>query len=209
MRIALVQDWLVEGGEREKLFFALMELFPGAEIFTLVFRPEKFEKEFQGRRVTASLLQRLPFGKSRYPAYLPLFWGLMGGFDLSEFDLIVSSNSFCAKWVRNPKKTLHVCFCRDLLGGLWEESGGASTPGFPAWEVRWFGDYLRRCDLKSNEGVTHFLAESDEMRKRIQRFYGREAEVIPPPLDAKSQFRAQVYFRKLFGINVQEENLQL
>lgn len=200
MNIALVHDWLVEAGENEQLFFALMELFPGAEIFTLVYRPEEFGDRFQGRRVTTSFLQRLPLGKSRYQAYLPLYWGFMGGLDLSEQDLIVSTNSFCAKWIRNPKKVPHVCFCQSLLGGMWEEGETTGTIHFPSWETGFFHDYLRRCDLKSNGGVTHFIAGSEEMKGRIKAVYGREADVIPPPLDAKFQFRAQVYFRKLFGI---------
>jgi hypothetical protein len=206
LRIALVHDWLVEAGEKEKLLFALMELFPGGEIYTLVYRPEKFGDRFGNRKVTASFLQRLPLGKTHPRAYLPLYWGLMGGFDFSDYDLIVSTSSFCAKWLRNPKKILHVCYCQDLLGGAWEGGAGPVLPGFPRWEVKWFGDYLKRCDLKSNAGVTHFLAGTEEIKARIQKTYGREAEIIPFPVDAKFQFRSQIYFRRLFGITTIPDN---
>jgi glycosyltransferase involved in cell wall biosynthesis len=190
MRIALVHDWLtgVRGGE--KVLLALMEIFPGAEIFTLVYRPEKFGDAFQGRRVTASFLQRLPWGKEKYPYYLPFYWGLMGGFDLSPYDLIVSSSSACAKWVRNPKKTLHVCYCHTPMRYIWDlfddyfapaGPGRASAPVRTA--ARIFRPYLQRCDLRSNGGVTHFLANSTEVQGRIGRIYGRESQVIPPPVE--------------------------
>src|SRR5579885_2713787 len=99
MRIALVHDWLTSIRGGEKVLLGLMELFPGADIFTLVYRPEKFGDLFKERKVTTSVLQRLPLGKTRYQYYLPLYWEFMGGFDLSGYDLIVSSSSACAKWV--------------------------------------------------------------------------------------------------------------
>ncbi|HEY5039916.1 MAG TPA: glycosyltransferase [bacterium] len=181
----MVHDWLTGTTGREKVLESLSQLFPGADLFTLVYQPEKVSSVFQKHRVTTSPLQRLPFGKTRYPHFLPLYWNLMGSFDLSGYDLIVSSSSACAKWVRNPKKVPHVCYCHTPLREIWDEAGSLETQesfGAPL-SARFFRSYLQRCDLKSNEGVTRFLTNSNGVKERIARLYGREAEVIPPPLD--------------------------
>ena len=181
----------MRGGE--KVLQSLMELFPDADIFTLVYRPEKFGPMFEGRRVTTSFLQRLPFGKTRYQYYLPLYWELMGGFDLSGYDLIVSSSSACAKWIRNPKKALHVCYCHTPMRYIWDlfdDYFGPSTSPLVRWPAKLFRPYLQRCDLKSNEGVTHFVANSTEVQERIKRLYGRDAEVFHPPVEV-DRFKAK------------------
>ncbi len=186
MRIALVHDWLTGMRGGEKVLLSLMELFPGADIFTLVYQPEKFGNLFEERKVTTSFLQRLPFGKTRYPYYLPFYWELMKGFDLSGYDLIVSSSSACAKWVRNPKKTLHICYCHTPMRYIWdlfEDYFGPHASAPVRWSAKAFRSYLQKCDLKSNEGVTHFLANSTEVQGRIKRIYGRESQVMHPPVE--------------------------
>jgi hypothetical protein len=206
VRIALVHDWLAEMGEPEKFFLRLLELFPGADLFTLVYQPDQVDPVFKNRKITASALQRFPFGKALYPYFIPFYWGLMRGFNLSDYDLVVSSSSACAKWIKTPKKAIHVCYFHGPMANLWDEEKGEAEPFFPPWELKLFRNYLRRCDLKSNEGITHFLTESDDMKALVQRLYGREAEVIPPPWDARFLFRTQVYFRRIFGIATIPDN---
>ena len=188
LRIAIVHDWLTGMRGGEKVLLSLMELFPRADIFTLVYRPEKMDPAFQHRRITTSWLQRLPFGKTHYQYYLPFYWELMGSFDLSAYDLIVSSSSACAKWVRNPKKATHVCYCHSPMRYVWDlfddYFGPAASP-LVRWSAKFFRFYLQTCDLRSNEGVTHFLANSTEVQERIQRIYGRESQVIHPPVDVE------------------------
>lgn len=202
MHIALVHDLLTGMGQEERFLLSLMELFPGADLFTLAYRPERMGPEFERRKIVTTTLQSLPFGKAHLGTFTPLYWGLMGGFDLSDYDLIVSSHSACAKWVRNPKKAMHVCYFHKPMDHLW--NGEGTGPGRTATGL--FREYLRGRDLRSNEGVTHFLTGSEEMKVRIKELYGREAEVIAPPLDAKFQFRIQVYFRRLFGISTIPDN---
>jgi glycosyltransferase involved in cell wall biosynthesis len=111
---------------------------------------------------------------------------LTGGFDLSGYDLIVSSSSACAKWVRNPKKAMHVCYCHTPMRYIWDlfdDYFGPSAFGPVRWFAKLFRPYLQWCDLKSNKGVTHFLANSTEVQNRIKRIYNRESEVIHPPVD--------------------------
>jgi glycosyltransferase involved in cell wall biosynthesis len=193
MRIAIVHDWMTGMRGGEKVLLSLLELFPGADIFTLVYRPDQMDKIFKNRKVTTSALQHLPFGKTKYQYYLPLYWELTGGFDLSSYDLIVSSSSACAKWVRNPKKAMHVCYCHTPMRYIWDlfdDYFGPSTFAPVRWLAKLFRPYLQWCDLKSNEGVTHFLANSTEVQSRIKRIYGRESEVIHPPVDV-NQFRVK------------------
>ncbi len=193
MKIAIVHDWMTGMRGGEKVLLALLELFPQADLFTLVYRPEKMDPIFLKRRVTTSFLQKIPFGKSRYQYFLPLFWELMGGFDLSDYDLIVSSSSACAKWVRNPKKALHVCYCHTPMRYIWDlfdDYFGKEAKAPIRWAAGAFRPYLQRCDLRSNEGVTKFLANSNEVKGRIERIYGREAEVLHPPVDVE-RFRAK------------------
>ncbi len=186
MRVALVHDWLTGMRGGEKVLQALMELFPEAHLFTLVFLPEKVSPVFQSQRVTVSPLQRLPFGRSHYRYYLPLYYEFMKGFDFSEYDLIISSSSACAKWIQNPKKRLHICYCHTPMRYIWdgfEEYFGSNASLPVRWMARAFREYLQRCDLKSNEGVSYFIANSSEVRHRIQRLYHREATVIHPPVE--------------------------
>jgi len=120
LKIAIVHDWMTGMRGGEKVLLSLLELFPAADLFTLVYNPNKMDPLFRKRRVTTSLLQRIPLGRSHYQYFLPLYWGLMGGFDMREYDLIVSSSSACAKWVRNPKKVMHVCYCHTPIRYIWD-----------------------------------------------------------------------------------------
>jgi glycosyltransferase involved in cell wall biosynthesis len=174
----------MRGGE--KVLMALLELFPDADLFTLVYDPEKMDPAIQNRKITTSYLQRLPYAKTRYQYYLPLFWEFTKGFDLSGYDLIVSSSSACAKWVRNPDNKLHVCYCHTPMRYIWDQFNDYFGSGFNPLvraAARICRPYLQWCDLKSNEGVTHFIANSTEVQGRIKRIYGRESEVIHPPVD--------------------------
>ena len=188
MRVAIVHDWMTGMRGGEKVLLSLLELFPDADIFTLVYSPDRMDPVFKNSKITTSPLQHLPCGKTKYQYYLPLYWGLISGFDLSGYDLIISSSSACAKWVRNPKNVIHVCYCHTPMRYIWDlfdDYFGPST----FWPIRWFArlfrPYLQWCDLKSNQGVTRFLANSTEVQSRIKRIYGRESDVVHPPVDVE------------------------
>ncbi len=186
MRIAIVHDWMTGMRGGEKVLLSLLELFPGADIFTLVYIPERMDPVVKKQKITTSALQHLPFGKTKYQYYLPLFWGLTAGLNVSDYDLIVSSSSACAKWVRNPKNAIHVCYCHTPMRYIWDlfdDYFGPSAAAPVRWFAKLFRPYLQWCDLRSNKGVTHFLANSTEVQNRIKRIYGRESEVLHPPVD--------------------------
>jgi len=205
MKIAIVHDWMTGMGEREQVLLSFSELFKDADLFTLMYHPASMDPSFRDRRVTSSTLQGLHWGRTGYKRFLPFYWELMGGFDLSSYDLILSSSFGVAKWVRNPKGALHVCYCHTPMKWLWDQDDQGL--GFPG--AKFFRPYLRRCDLKSNDWVTHFVAPSKGIQGRIKALYGRDSEVFALPGEAgkaKFEFMMQVYFRKLHGFKTLSGN---
>lgn len=189
MRIALVHDWLVEIGDREKVFLALAELFPGADIFTLVYDRDLFDPHLGSRKIKVSALQSVPGAKKHYRAYFPFYWELIGRLDLSEYDLVVSSSAVCAKWVRTSKTAMHVCYCHAPFRAAWN----LPDPIFDAFWFspsrrpgRFFSGYLKWCDQTSNPGVKHFMASSVNIQTKIKGLYGRDSDVFFPPIETEN-----------------------
>ena len=190
-RVALVHDWLtgMRGGERCLEVFA--ELFPDADLYTLLHVPGSVSPTIERRRIVTSFIQRLPQAERRYRHYLPLFPAAVRAFDLRGYDLVLSSSHAVAKGVRVPAGALHVCYCFTPMRYVWDlyddyfgpRSSLAARlvmPPVAAW--------LRRWDRRTAAGVHHFVAISRFVADRIRRAYGREADVIYPPVDV-SRFR--------------------
>lgn len=191
LRVALVHDWLtgMRGGERCLEVFC--ELFPTADLYTLLHRPGSLTPVIENRRIVTSFIQRLPQAERRYRHYLPLFPAAVRAFDLSGYDLVLSSSHAVAKSARAPAGALHVCYCFtpmryvwDLYGDYFGPRAGTAArlvmPPVAAW--------LRRWDRRTAAGVHHFVAISRFVADRIRRAYGRDADVIYPPVDV-SRFR--------------------
>ena len=186
MKVALVHDWLtgMRGGER--CLEAFCELFPEADLFTLLHVPGSVSPAIEQRRVVTSFVQRLPGAFTRYRSYLPLFPAAVNSFDLREYDLILSSSHAVAKSVRVPPRALHVCYCFtpmryvwDLYGEYFGESAGALTRAV----MPPVAALMRRWDRRTAARVHHFVAISRFVADRIRRAYGRVADVIYPPVD--------------------------
>lgn len=185
VRTAIVHHWLVtmRGGERS--VEAILELFPHAEVFTLVSSPDRLSSAFRGREIHTSFLQRLPRATRWYPYYLPLFPKATEGLDLSGFELVISSDSATMKGVRTDPGCAHVCYCHTPMRYVWSGYdtyrrsagllGRLAFPRLAAW--------LRRWDYQAAQRVTRFVANSRNVRERIRRSYGRESAVIYPPVD--------------------------
>jgi glycosyltransferase involved in cell wall biosynthesis len=186
MRVALVHDWLtgMRGGERCLEVFG--ELFPEADLFTLLHVPGSVAASIEQRRIVTSFIQRLPRARGAYRYYLPLFPAAIDRFDLRGYDLILSSSHAVAKSVRVPPGALHVCYCFTPMRYVWDlygdyfgqRAGGLSRTLMPAVAA-----WLRRWDRRTAARVHHFVAISDFVADRIQRAYGRSADVIYPPVD--------------------------
>lgn len=178
MKVAFVHDWIVSQGGSEKVLKNLLELYPGP-IFTLFTGKDH---PFKGRILRTSFLQRLPGIEKNYRNLLPLFPLALKSFNLSSFDLILSSSHCVAKSVPIRSGQKHICYCHTPMRYAWQPSIAGM-----GWTKKGIASpllaLLRRFDRKTSERVDHFIANSTHVANRIQKFYGRRAEVIHPPVD--------------------------
>lgn len=182
-RVALVHEWLVGWGGSESVLASLASVFPDAPIYTLVHHPDaRVRATFQGRDIRTTFLQAMPFGARFYRHTLPLMPRAWASLDLQDFDLVISSSHSLCKGVRVRNDALHICYCHSPPRYLWDlndayRRGAAALLAGPL--LRW----LRRKDLEGARRVDRFIANSQYVAERIQRTYGRSAQVIHPPVD--------------------------
>jgi glycosyltransferase involved in cell wall biosynthesis len=189
MKIALIQDWLTEQGGAEKVFATLYELYPDADVYTLVYNDAVLEKlNIPGHKVTASFIQKLPFAGKKYRNYLPLFTKAIESFDLSGYDLIISSSSCVAKGVLTSANQTHICYCHSPVRYGWDlyfqylASAGLNRMNPKAWYVKSVLHKLRIWDIVSSNRVDYFISNSNYIKQRIFKTYGRDAVTIYPPV---------------------------
>lgn len=185
--VALIHDWLtgMRGGER--CLESFCELFPRADIFTLLHVPGSVSKTIEERRIRTSVIQTLPCAATRYRYYLPLFPWAIEQFTLDGYDLILSSSHCVAKGIKPPPQALHIAYLFTPMRYIWDmqdayvasgRMGPVSRLILPAIAER-----LRRWDVAVNARVDHFIAISYYVADRIRRHYGRGAVVIYPPVE--------------------------
>jgi glycosyltransferase involved in cell wall biosynthesis len=181
-KVAIIHDWMNGFRGGEQVLDALVEIFPQAEIFTLFYTPGTLNARIENRPIHVSFLNKLPGAKRFYRYYLPLFPMAIERFDLSQFDLVISSSHCVAKGVIPHPKALHLCYCHTPMRYSWDRYqdyfGHSKVEPllFP------FIHYLRIWDVSASHRVDHFIANSNWVRRRIERFYRRDADVIYPPL---------------------------
>lgn len=195
MKTALLHYWLTNLRGGEKVLLALREMFPAADVFT-----HAISAELRGRfpgKVTESFIASLPLGRRLPQGYLPLMPLANRRFRLDGYDLILSSESGPVKGIRKPKDARHVCYCHTPMRYVWDMYGDyyarAGFGGKLAMKV--WTPYLRAADLKSAESVDAFVANSAFVAARIRRIYGRDATVVPPPVDVEFFSAAVPYDR--------------
>jgi len=187
-RVALVHDWLtgMRGGER--VLEAMCEMYPRADIFTLVHRKGSVSPTIERHRIRTSLVQYLPRATTKYPNYLPLFPFAIEQLSLDGYDLVISSSSCAAKSVVVPGGAVHVCYCHSPMRYAWDQFEayfGAARVGHltSRWLYRPVLSRLARWDASTAGRVNRFLANSAHVAGRIRRYYNREATVVHPPVD--------------------------
>lgn len=187
MKIALVHDWLTGMRGGEKVLAELTSLFPSADIFTLLWNRGSVAPAIEARVRGVSFLQRAPFARSAYRYYLPLFPAAIRSFDLSDYDVVISSSHAFAKSVRVPSHAVHVSYVHTPMRYLWDQRDDYFRFGRGRrWKRVALGvisPWLRRFDRATASGVHFFAANSDAVRDRIRKIYGRDARVIYPPVD--------------------------
>ncbi|MCK4414589.1 MAG: glycosyltransferase [Candidatus Eisenbacteria sp.] len=177
----------MRGGEKCLEVFA--EMFPDAPIYTLVHQPGSVSAAIERHPIHTSFIQRAPWGRTRYQRYLPLFPFAIEGFDLRGYDLVLSSSHAVAKGVVVHPGTRHVCYCHTPMRYVWvayEDYFGGGRYRFPAsWAIAWAATRLRTWDVVSAARVDDFIANSANVARRIRRYYGRGAAVVPPWVDTE------------------------
>lgn len=189
MRVALVHDWLDTWRGGENVLAEMVAVFPAADVFALVdFLPDHARTSLRGRRARTSFLQHLPFSRKHFRLFLPLMPRAIESLDVPGYDLVISSSHAVAKGVLTTTDQLHICYCHSPMRYAWDlreeylaQSGlGAGLKGMI---VRRMLNRLRDWDRMSAARVQCFVANSDFIRERISRCYGRDATVIYPPVD--------------------------
>jgi len=189
MNVALVHDWLDTWAGGENVLEHLAALFPRAPLFTLVdFFPPAQRQRLGERSIHVSFLQRMPFARSSFRRYLPLFPRAIESFDLSGYDVVISSSHAVAKGVRTRADQLHICYCFSPMRYAWDLRDQYLAQvglhgGLRGHVVHGLLDRLAAWDLGASARVTTFVAISKYIAARIARCYGREAAVIYPPVE--------------------------
>lgn len=190
MKVAIVHDYLNQYGGAEKVVEVLHGLYPDAPIFTSIFLPQRLPPLFSTLDIRPSFMQKLPFLDRHFKKYLLLYPSAIESFDLSGFDLILSSSSAFAKGARRPQGACHICYCYSPMRFAWDLNGyiqREEISPFYKLILPWAVSRLRRWDIGTLDRVNHFIGISHHIRRKIKENYQRDAEVIYPPVDI-SQF---------------------
>lgn len=187
MKVALVHDWLTGMRGGEKCVEVLCELFPEATLYTLLYKEGSVSETISRMKIKTSFIQNLPFSSNHYQKYLPLFPTAIEQFDLTGFDLVISSSHCVAKGAITSPESCHICYCFTPMRYAWEMyytyfAGNSFNP-IIRWSAPFFMSYLRTWDERSADRVDHYVAISENVKRRIKKHYRRDSEVIYPPVD--------------------------
>lgn len=188
MKVAIVCSWLNQYGGAERVLEVVHQMYPEAPIYTSIFWPQALPSDYRDWDIRPSFLNRLPLIHRHHQWFLPLYAQAFASLDLSEYDVVLSITSAFAHGVRVGPHTLHICYCLTPARFLWDYRTYAAREEFPRlvhWILPPLLEYLRRWDRQAAQRVDHFVAISEAVRKRIQKCYQREADVIYPPVNAQ------------------------
>jgi glycosyltransferase involved in cell wall biosynthesis len=188
MRLAIVHDYLNQYGGAERVLEALHGLFPRAPIFTSMYDPTRLPNFYRQYDIHTSFMQRLPGVTTHHQAYLPLYPVAFESFDFSDYDVVLSNSSAWCKGVVTTPETVHICYCLTPMRFAWryrdyverERLGRLLRLGLPAAMTA-----LRVWDVTSSQRVDRFLAISRAVAARINKYYGRQATIVYPPVDTR------------------------
>ena len=192
IKVAIVHDWLVTYAGAERVLEEIINCFPEADLFAIVdFVPQNERGFLKDKPVKTSFIQKLPLAKKKYRAYLPFMPLAVEQFDLSGYDIVISSSHAVAKGVITGPDQLHISYVHSPMRYAWDlqhqylkETG--LDRGLKGWLAKRELHKLRMWDLRTANGVDHFLANSRFIARRIWKVYRREATVIYPPVDVDS-----------------------
>jgi glycosyltransferase involved in cell wall biosynthesis len=185
-KVALVHDFLLQMGGAEKVLEVLHSMFPAAPVYTSAYDPQAMPAHYRTWDIRTSFLQRMPLKSRLHRAALPLYPMAFESFDLSEYDLVLSSSSAFARGIITQPDTTHICYTHTPMRYAWSTqtymenervgklSRALATPVL---------HYLRLWDAAAAQRPDHYVANSSVVAARIRKFYRRESVIIPPPVD--------------------------
>lgn len=186
MRVAIVHDFLNQRGGAERAVVSLSRIFPDAPIFTSVYDPDGTFDEFRSLDVRTTFLQRLPHSEAQFRSLLPLYPLAFRKIDLRGYDLVISSSTHWAHHV-DPRRAHHVVYCYNPPRWLYQTSeyltDGGPTPSWASKALVPLLALLRKLDQAAAARPDAYIAISQLVSQRISKTYGREAEVVYPPID--------------------------
>ena len=202
MKVAIVHDYLNQYGGAEKVIEVFHELFPEAPIFTSIYDQKKLPGSFKNMRIFPSFMQKFPFLDKNFKKYLLFYPKAIESFNLSEFDVILSSSSAFAKGSIKSDKNCHICYCYTPMRFVWDyenyiqkENFGYSTKKILSFALK----RLKKWDLYTLNRVDYFIAISNYIKDRIKKVYDIDSVVIYPPVNVK-EFRCSEKIENYFLI---------
>ncbi len=189
MKIAIVHDWLVTDAGAEKVLRALIDLYPDADIFSLVDFLDETQRQrvLNGKYAKTSFIQKLPFAKEHFRNYLPFFPTAVESFNLEQYDLILSSSWAVAKGIKKSRQQLHISYCYTPIRYAWDlyEEYTKELKQPKKLFVQVALKYIRKWDLATLDRVDYFIADSKFVQNRIKKTYSRDSCVIYPPVNVE------------------------
>ncbi|WND11829.1 glycosyltransferase family 4 protein [Klebsiella pasteurii] len=189
--IGIIADWLVTYAGSEKVIKEFIEIYPSAELYSVVdFLSDKDREFFKGKKAKTTYIQKFPKAKTKYQKYLPLMPMAVEQLDVSQHDIVLSSSHAVSKGVITGPDQLHICYVHSPIRYAWDlqhqylrEAG--LDKGVKGLIARWLLHKIRLWDYRTANGVDHFIANSHFIARRIHKVYGRKADVIYPPVDVE------------------------
>ena len=192
MKVAIIHDWLVTYAGAERALEQIIEVFPNCDLFSIVDHIPIDERKFlKDKTVNTSFIQKLPFSKKSYRKYLSLMPLAIEQFDLSKYDLVISSSHAVAKGVITGPDQLHICYCYTPIRYAWDLQHqylkeANLDKGLMGWIAKRMLHNIRIWDYRTSNGVDHFIAISKFISKRIKKVYRRNSQVLFCPVDVES-----------------------
>src|SRR3989338_6066728 len=178
MKIALVHDWLNIIGGAERVLIELHKIFPKAPVYALFYNKKFVREFFPDTETKTSYLHKIPFITKLYKYLFFLMPSAIESFDLSDFDVVISSSVIFSKGLVLKPKTRHICYCYSPTRQLWDLNTEHNT----TWLKKMAQHLLRIWDRQASDRVDEFVAISKHVQSRIKKYYGKESKIIYPPM---------------------------
>lgn len=190
-KIAIVTDWMSSFGGETRVLLAMHELFPEAPIYTTVYNPSAVP-QFQNAKVITSFIDKIPFARKKHQLFLGLMPLAFESFDLSEYDIVLSSSHACSKGIITKVDTLHICYCHTPMRYAWDDCHRYIRENSPLKNFggKYFASKLlhsiRMWDRLAADRVDSFISNSKYIKRRIEKYYQRDSKVIYPPIQTSN-----------------------